>query len=42
MTHASTAGSTNEVPGDLVRLSVGLEAVDDLVDDLGRALDTVL
>jgi cystathionine gamma-synthase len=41
MTHASTAGSTNEVPSDLVRLSVGIEAVDDLVDDLGRALDTV-
>ena len=38
MTHASTAGSSNEVPGDLVRLSVGLEAVDDLVDDLDRAL----
>ncbi|HLN43956.1 MAG TPA: cystathionine gamma-synthase [Acidimicrobiales bacterium] len=38
MTHASTAGSSNEVPGDLVRLSVGLEAVDDIVDDLDRAL----
>ena len=42
MTHASAAGSRNEVPGDLVRLSVGLETVDDLVDDLRRALDTVV
>ncbi len=41
MTHAATAGSSNEVPGDLVRLSVGLEAVDDLVDDLDGALDSV-
>ena len=41
MTHASAAGTSNEVPGDLVRLSVGLEAIDDLVDDLARALDTV-
>ena len=29
-------------PADLVRLSVGLEAIDDLVEDLERALDTVL
>ena len=41
MTHASAAGTSNEVPGDLVRLSIGLEAVHDLVDDLARALDTV-
>ncbi len=41
MTHASAAGTSNEVPGDLVRLSVGLEAIDDLVNDLARALDTV-
>ena len=38
MTHASVAGSPLEVPGDLVRLSVGIEAVDDLVEDLTRAL----
>ena len=38
MTHASAAGSPLEVPGDLVRLSVGIEAVDDLVEDLTRAL----
>jgi cystathionine gamma-synthase len=39
MTHASVAGTGNEVPGDLVRLSVGIEDVDDLVADLTSALD---
>ena len=39
MTHASVAGSTNEVPADLVRLSVGLETIDDLLNDLDVALD---
>jgi cystathionine gamma-synthase len=39
MTHASVAGSENEVPADLVRLSVGIEAVEDLVADLAQALD---
>jgi cystathionine gamma-synthase len=39
MTHSSVAGSENEVPDDLVRLSVGIEAVDDLVGDLQQALD---
>ena len=38
MTHASVAGTDLEVPGDLVRLSVGLESVEDLVADLDRAL----
>jgi cystathionine gamma-synthase len=38
MTHASAAGSPLEVPGDLVRLSVGIESVDDLLADLLRAL----
>ncbi|HTM85301.1 MAG TPA: PLP-dependent transferase, partial [Mycobacterium sp.] len=38
MTHASTAGSQLEVPDDLVRLSVGIEDVADLVADLGQAL----
>jgi cystathionine gamma-synthase len=38
MTHASAAGSPLEVPGDLVRLSVGLEHSHDLVSDLQRAL----
>ena len=41
MTHASVAGSPNEVPADLVRLSVGLETAADLVEDLRQALDTV-
>jgi cystathionine gamma-synthase len=38
MTHASAAGSPLEVPGDLVRLSVGIEAVEDLLADLASAL----
>ena len=38
MTHASAAGSPLEVPGDLVRLSVGIEDIDDLLDDLRQAL----
>jgi cystathionine gamma-synthase len=38
MTHASVAGSALEVPGDLVRLSVGIESVADLIADLERAL----
>jgi cystathionine gamma-synthase len=38
MTHASTAGSPLEVPDDLVRLSVGIEHVDDLLADLDTAL----
>jgi len=38
MTHASTAGSLLEVPDDLVRLSVGIEDVADLLDDLEQAL----
>ncbi|MFF5446156.1 cystathionine gamma-synthase [Streptomyces sp. NPDC012888] len=38
MTHASVAGSALEVPGDLVRLSVGIESADDLLADLTQAL----
>jgi cystathionine gamma-synthase len=38
MTHASTAGSQLEVPADLVRLSVGIEDVADLLADLEQAL----
>jgi cystathionine gamma-synthase len=38
MTHASTAGSQLEVPDDLVRLSVGIEDVTDLLADLEHAL----
>ncbi|MDI3315359.1 MAG: cystathionine gamma-synthase [Mycobacterium sp.] len=38
MTHASTAGSRLQVPDDLVRLSVGIEDVADLLADLEQAL----
>jgi cystathionine gamma-synthase len=38
MTHASVAGSPLEVPGGLVRLSVGIEEGDDLIADLEAAL----
>ena len=39
MTHMSVAGSALQVPDDLVRLSVGIEDVEDLVEDLRSALD---
>jgi len=39
MTHASVAGSHLEVDPALVRLSVGIENVDDLIGDLRDALD---
>lgn len=38
MTHASVAGSQLEVPSELVRLSVGIESIDDLLADLTHAL----
>jgi cystathionine gamma-synthase len=38
MTHASVAGSPLEVPADLVRISVGIEDLDDLIADLRQAL----
>jgi cystathionine gamma-synthase len=38
MTHLSVAGSPLEVPAGLVRLSVGIEAVEDLIADLEAAL----
>jgi cystathionine gamma-synthase len=38
MTHASVTGSALEVPADLVRLSVGIESADDLIEDLRAAL----
>jgi cystathionine gamma-synthase len=38
MTHASVAGTPLEVPSDLIRLSVGIETIDDLLGDLDRAL----
>jgi len=37
MTHASAAGSPLEVPGDLIRVSVGIETLDDLLADLEQA-----
>jgi cystathionine gamma-synthase len=40
MTHASVAGSELAVDPSLLRLSVGLETVDDLLADLAQALDT--
>jgi cystathionine gamma-synthase len=39
MTHASVEGSPLEVSPSLVRLSVGIEHPDDLVEDLRRALE---
>jgi len=42
MTHASVAGSALEVPSDLVRVSVGIEDANDLISDLGQALDPSL
>ena len=38
MTHASVAGTALEVPSDLIRISVGIETVEDLVADLDQAL----
>jgi cystathionine gamma-synthase len=38
MTHASASGSPLEVPADLVRLSVGIEAAEDLIADLAQAM----
>jgi cystathionine gamma-synthase len=41
MTHASVAGSPITIPDALVRLSVGIEAVDDLLADLDQAFEQV-
>ncbi|MCU1546428.1 MAG: cystathionine gamma-synthase [Homoserinimonas sp.] len=38
MTHASVRGTALEVPENIVRLSVGIEGVDDLIEDLLEAL----
>jgi cystathionine beta-lyase/cystathionine gamma-synthase len=38
MTHASTAEASFAVPGNLIRLSVGIEAAEDLIADLDSAL----
>ncbi|WP_018155012.1 cystathionine gamma-synthase [Demetria terragena] len=39
MTHASVAGTELEVPADLIRLSVGIEDIEDLLADLEQALE---
>jgi cystathionine gamma-synthase len=39
MTHASVRGTELEVPDNIVRLSVGIEGVDDLIGDVLQALD---
>lgn len=41
MTHASVKGTALEVPDSIVRLSVGIEGVDDLLGDVLQALDTL-
>jgi cystathionine gamma-synthase len=41
MTHQSVEGSDAAVPADLVRLSCGVEAAEDLVEDLASALAAV-
>jgi len=38
MTHATLAGSPFAIPGNLIRLSVGIESADDLIADLEQAL----
>jgi cystathionine gamma-synthase len=42
MTHASAEGSPLAVDPALVRLSVGIEGTEDLVQDLQQALDSTL
>ncbi|KAA8829036.1 cystathionine gamma-synthase [Bifidobacterium myosotis] len=41
MTHASVAGTTLQVPANLVRISVGIENADDLIADLKQALERI-
>jgi cystathionine gamma-synthase len=41
MTHQSVEGSAAAVPADLVRLSCGVEAAEDLVEDLAQAFAQV-
>jgi cystathionine gamma-synthase len=42
MTHHSVEGTALEVPANLVRLSVGIEDINDLIPDLVQALDSLL
>jgi len=39
--HASIAGTLSKVPQGLLRISAGIEHIDDLIDDLSSALDRV-
>jgi cystathionine gamma-synthase len=41
MTHASVRGTELAVPEEVVRLSVGIESVDDLLADVEQALDSL-
>jgi cystathionine beta-lyase/cystathionine gamma-synthase len=41
MTHASVAGSPLETPAGLVRLSVGIEFIDDLLEDLEQGFKAI-
>ncbi|MCS5480332.1 cystathionine gamma-synthase [Corynebacterium sp. YIM 101645] len=41
MTHQSAAGSQLEVPRDLVRISIGIEDIEDLLADIDVALEAV-
>jgi cystathionine gamma-synthase len=41
MTHQSVEGTVLEVPDDLVRLSVGIENIEDLLADITGALDSL-
>ncbi len=41
MTHASLAGSSIEIGADLIRLSVGIESADDLLQDLDEAFSAI-
>ncbi|KAB7380671.1 hypothetical protein GBB51_10800 [Bifidobacterium longum] len=38
---SSVAGTTLQVPANLVRISVGIENADDLIADLKQALDRI-
>lgn len=41
MTHQSVTGSSLEVPRDLVRISIGIEDVEDLLADVDQALAAI-
>jgi cystathionine gamma-synthase len=42
MTHATLADSPYALPDNLIRLSVGIEAAEDLIADLEQALATLV